>query len=63
MPEATQSCVFLKRKNRKSTPQSLFSPLFSTAVRSFEPQEFGLFFSSFFASIENNLFELKIPPF
>ena len=38
------------RENRKSTPhQSLFSPLFSTSVRSFESQEWSIFFL-FFAS-------------
>ena len=38
----------LVRKNRKSTPQSLFSPLFSTAfVRSFAPQNWSVFFPFF----------------
>ena len=48
------------RKNRKSTPhQSLFSPLFSTAfVRSFEPQNWSIFFP-FFAYSKKTSFRTR----
>ena len=51
----------LKRKNGKSTPQSLFSPLFSTAVRSFEPQNWSVFFP-FFAYRNSSFLKHRIHP-
>ena len=57
-PEASK-CV-LVRKNRKSTRlESLFSPLFSTAfVRSFEPQNWFVFFP-FFAYSKKTSFRTR----
>ena len=58
-PEASK-CV-LVRKNRKSTHplESLFSPLFSTAfVRSFEPQNWSVFFP-FFAYSKKTSFRTR----
>lgn len=50
------------RENRKSTPhQSLFSPLFSTAVRSFEPQNWSVFFP-FFAYRNSSFLKHRIHP-
>lgn len=49
MPEARSVEVcFGAQKQKKHTPlESLFSPLFSTAVRSFEPQNWSVFFPFF----------------
>ena len=55
-----QSVVFWCAKTEKAHLKSLFSPLFSTAVRSFEPQNWSVF--SLFSPIKK-LEIPEIPPF